>query len=97
MQRNAMKTAMDPELEALKATPKPRSMGEHPYKGFFFTRRITQKKIAKAVGIQEAYLSMMFSGLMYMDPETEKKLNDLKEKILAWEKKTGEIFGAGSK
>lgn len=95
MQRSAVKMAMDPELEGLTNPHKDsRSMGEHHLKGFFIIRRISQRKLAKIVGEPEPSLSLMFNGVMYLPVEVEQKLNDLKDKIEAYEKKTGKLFNS---
>jgi hypothetical protein len=67
---------------------------EHQDKQFFVDRKISQKKLSKVLGVSLVSVHNWLNGVWVVPPRRQVQLEELKNKILAWEKERGRIFGS---
>ena len=92
---------MDKILQSLSEPPKrrksrkPKAHRPHPAKTFFAERGVKFVKVAGVLSVHRALLCMWLNGTRPIPPDKEEELNQLVEKVRAWEKRTGKTFGPG--
>ncbi len=67
---------------------------DHPLKKFFMDRKITLAKLAKVMGVSQGTIFAWMSGHHPPSPPAEIVLNQIREKILAWEQEHQKQFGS---
>jgi hypothetical protein len=71
----------------------PKILTSHPLKAWFVSRNVSQRRLAKALGVSAMSINNWFSGRIPLPPAREEQLLELKEKIERWEHKNQRRFG----
>jgi transcriptional regulator with XRE-family HTH domain len=71
----------------------PKILIAHPLKAFFMSRNVSQRKLAKALGVSPMSINYWLNGRHPIPPKRMVELDELVQKILDSEARTGKRFG----
>jgi hypothetical protein len=71
----------------------PKTLIAHPLKGWFASRNVSQRRLAKALGVSAQLIHNWFVGRTPLPHARGKELIELQQKIMDWESKNKRRFG----